>query len=70
MDDLIEALQIFQKYTDSTERNPTWCGHDVFAVCHQEDVEISDEDKKRLEELSFTWDDELEGFSSYRFGSC
>lgn len=29
MNDLIEALNIFNKYISPMERYPTWCEHDV-----------------------------------------
>ena len=66
MDDLIEALTIFRKYG-----NPEWptnCNHDELSVCIDPEI-VSDDDKKRLEELSFTPDDDG-GFQSFRFGSC
>jgi len=75
MDDLIEALTIFKKYVEADDNyakhNPTHCEHDVFMVCAniKEDA-VSDEDKKRLDELSFAWNGEYDCWSSYRFGSC
>lgn len=66
MDDLIEALTIFRKY--SNEKWPTSCNHDELSVFVDPDV-VSDDDKKRLEELSFKPDD-CGGFVSFRFGSC
>ena len=67
MSDLIEALTIFLKYGDPSD--PSNCSHDVLYI----DIlpaTVSAEDKKRLDELSFSPDDELEGFTSFRFGSC
>ena len=64
MDDLIEALKIFRKYTDAY--NPTNCTHDEFLVNVDPD-KVSEEDKIRLGELSFTPD--RGSFSSYRFGA-
>lgn len=66
MDELIEAFQIFRKYSD--EKRPTHCEHDVLTVCVDPAI-VSDEDKKRLDELGF-FDGEEECFISYRFGSC
>lgn len=67
MDDLIEALVIFRKYTD--ERWPTHCEHDVMYVCVDPDA-VSDADKAKLDELSFIPSDDEECFASYRFGSA
>ena len=66
MDELIEALQIFRKY-DNPSR-PTQCEHDALHVCIDPEG-ISDEDKARLKELSFT-PDQFGGFYSFRFGSA
>lgn len=71
MKDLIEALQIFLKYSQTDY--PTHCEHDVlFVDCDPELVSI--EDKERLEELGFhdgCGSGEFEhGFYSYKFGSC
>lgn len=67
MKDLIEALQIFLKY--GNPHNPTHCEHDIMMVSiHDEDLEP--EDVARLEQLSFTWNDEYECWTSYRFGSA
>lgn len=65
MKDLIEALQIFAKYTD--DYAPTHCEHDELSVVVSPDA-VSEADLKRLEELSFHADGEY--FKSYRFGSC
>jgi len=68
MEDLIKALQIFSKYKN--KNYPTFCGHDIFVVCHISEDEVSDEDKIQLKKLSFSWSDEYDGWSSFRFGSC
>lgn len=65
MKDLIEALTIFSKYDDGDVIN---CNHDEMTVCIGYHT-VSEEDKKRLEELSFT-EDSWGMFVSYRFGSC
>lgn len=68
MNDLIKALQIFAKYSDT--RWPTHCEHDVLHVAVNPKL-VSEEDKEALEELSFSPDSENpDGFCSYRFGSC
>lgn len=67
MKDLIEALNIFLKYGNPTY--PTNCSHDELYVDINPD-EVSEEDKKRLDELGFFVNEESEGFSSYKFGSC
>ena len=70
MKDLIEALTILAKYMDET-RCPTNCEHDIFHVDFGKDKSVvSPNDMNRLVELGFFWDDELDGFTSYRFGSC
>jgi hypothetical protein len=71
MKDLIEALTIFLKYVDDDPYAPTHCEHDVLYVPTVDFAKVSDEDKKRLDELGFTENtDGIEGFMSYRFGSC
>lgn len=67
MEDLIKALQIFSKYTKADY--PTDCSHDVLFVDVNPD-EVEDEDIKTLDLLGFFIDEELEGFKSFRFGSC
>lgn len=70
MKDLIEALTILLKYGDTY--NPTHCEHDILYVFAGVKVsEMNAEDVKRLEELSFSPDEESgTGFYSYRFGSA
>ncbi len=65
--DLIEALIIFLKYDN--KQSPTNCSHDCLFVDIQPEW-VSKEDKKRLDELGFFPDEELEGFNSFKFGSC
>lgn len=67
MEDLIKALHIFLMY--GNPRNPTNCSHDELIVAIDPAI-VSDEDKKKLEELGFEDDPELDCFRSYRFGSC
>lgn len=66
-DTLIKAFTIFKKYGD--KGNPTNCSHDLLFVDVDPDI-VSDEDKILLDELGFFVDEELEGFGSFRFGSC
>ena len=68
MSDLIEALQIFQKYNDA--RWPTVCLHDVLCIIGVDPVDVSVEDTVRLDELGFFVDDPTESFVSVRFGSA
>lgn len=68
MKELIEALTIFSKYTDT--KFPTHCEHDTLLVMVDPGV-VSDEDKKRLDELGFFAGDEFDGcFTSFRYGSA
>jgi hypothetical protein len=65
MKELLEAFQIFAKYTD--EKHPTHCEHDLLHVC-VDPSKVSNEDVTRLSELGFNNDGEH--FYSYKFGSC
>lgn len=68
MKDLIEALNIFLKY--GNPNYPTCCEHDEMFVCIEPSV-VSDEDKKKLDDLGFRVNTELgDCFSSFRFGSA
>ena len=67
MDDLIKALNIFRKY--GNPHHPTHCEHDVMGVAIEFN-DVSNEDKKALNELSFFEDDESGYFKSFKFGSC
>lgn len=66
MKNLIEALTIFSKYRNET--CPTVCEHDVMYVVDITESEVSETDKARLEELSFSYGSE--GWYSFRFGSA
>jgi len=71
MDDLIEALQIFRRYTNA--KWPTHCEHDVLYICGIEPDEVADDDKAKLEELGFNIGEPYggdHGFYSDRFGSA
>jgi len=67
MKDLIKALQIFAKYTDTEW--PTNCEHDILYIMVSPN-QVSDEDKVRLEELGFDADEGLDNFSSFKYGSA
>lgn len=66
MDNLIECLQIFRKYGNPTY--PFNCNHDELWVNIDPEL-VSDEDKKKLDELGGFFEDDG-GFLSYDFGSC
>ena len=68
MEDLIKALQIFLKY--GNPKYPTYCAHDELTIAGINPAEVSDEDKKKLDELGFFVDDEEECFRSFKFGSA
>lgn len=65
--ELIEALQLLAKY--ETPAFPTGCEHDILRVYISPD-KVSDEDKKKLAELGFEADEDLDCFYSYKFGSA
>ena len=67
MEDLIKALQILSKYTET--KYPTNCSHDVLFVNVDPEL-VSKEDIETLDALGFFVSEEDEGFSSFRFGSC
>lgn len=68
MDDLIKALQIFRKYSDT--KYPTGCEHDVLYVYVDPDI-VAGEDIVKLKDFGFDVNDDLKDcFSSYRFGSA
>ena len=69
MDDLIEALQIFKKYSNT--KYPTHCEHDVLYICGGiKAVNVTQQDRDRLEEIGFDVDSDDGEFYSFRFGSC
>lgn len=68
MEDLIKAMNIFNKYIPD-ESYPTYCEHDVLRVnCNPELV--SQEDIDELSELRFSADYIENDFYSFKFGSC
>lgn len=66
MNDLIEALTIFSKYTQ--DKYPTHCEHDELMIMVDPSI-VSEKDIAKLEELGFSPDNLNEYFVSYRFGS-
>jgi hypothetical protein len=62
---LVEVFTIASKYGD--KKWITHCEHDEMWLCIDGE-KVSEEDKKRLDELGFFEDDG--GFKSYRHGSC
>ena len=68
LSELIEALQIFLKYGDAEW--PTHCEHDEMWITNVDAEAITDEDRTRLEELGFDYDEDDESYKSYSFGSA
>lgn len=70
MKDLIKALQILLKYANN-DYAPTHCEHGkLYIGCGIELEKVTEEDIKELDELGFFWDEESDGFMSFRFASC
>jgi hypothetical protein len=68
MQDLIKALQIFAKYTDT--HSPTHCEHDTLTICGVTKGDMSEADRAAVETLGFLWDPCEECWFSFRFGSA
>lgn len=79
MEDLIKALTILLKY--GNPKYPTACEHDTLYVCGIKSADVSEEDRKELDALGFfckettedpdeNWEDQHDGFMSFRYGSC
>lgn len=66
MNELIEALTIFAKYTQ--DDHPTHCEHDTLMVL-VDPSDVSEEDIVKLNELGFHASDDR-NFYSFRFGSA
>lgn len=66
MKDLIQALTIFSKYTDT--HHPTRCEHDIMYI--SEVGEVSESDSEELVDLGFEYDEHEEAWYSFRYGSC
>ena len=70
MEKLLEALQILLKYGNPDY--PTHCEHDIMVICGIDPLDVSDNDKKKLDELGFSTgmpQGEL-CFYSYKYGSA
>jgi hypothetical protein len=67
MQDLIQALQIFLKYSNA--KFPTICEHDILYVNVKPEA-VSQEDIQSLKKLGFNVNENTNNFSSNRFGSC
>lgn len=67
MKDLIEALQIMMKHGDV--QYPTHCEHDQLNI-FPANMDFTEEELARLDELSFIINEDETGFYSFRFGSC
>lgn len=67
MNDLLEALTIFAKYTST--RRPTCCEHDILYVL-VDPADVTVEDRERLAQLGFEAQEHDKNFTSYRFGSA
>ncbi len=67
MKQLIEALTILLKYGNPDY--PTHCEHDELYVNIDPGL-VSEDDKKRLDELGFLLSDDGYGFISFKYGSC
>jgi hypothetical protein len=67
---LIQALEIFRKYGDPAY--PTHCSHDQLTICGINPDDVSDDDKKRLNDLGFLVSNEYGEycFISFRYGSA
>ena len=65
MEDLIEALRIFSKYTDS--KYPTKCEHEELYVNCVKPKDVTPEDLAELEKLGFVPFQDF-AFVSFRFG--
>ena len=67
MNDLIEALTIFAKYT--SDAHPTHCEHDLLYVI-VDPADVSTADRSRLATLGFAANARDRSFVSTRFGSA
>ena len=68
MKDLIVALTVFAKYSDST--HPTHCEHDTLMIADVTRVQMLEEDISTVESLGFRWNEDEEVWYSTRFGSA
>jgi predicted transcriptional regulator len=66
MNDLIKALQIMLKHGDV--KRPTHCEHDELHI-YPNNMDFTEDEIKELEELGFLPND-MDGFVSFKYGSC
>ena len=66
MKDLIEALTIFAKYTNA--RQPILCDNLMLHIAEVKEADPTEEERARLEELTFLWSNEDECWISFHFG--
>jgi hypothetical protein len=66
MKDLIEALLILMKHGDVA--SPTHCEHDELHI-YPNSMDFTEDEINRLDELGFSPND-MEGFMSFKYGSC
>lgn len=72
MDELFEALRIFEKYmtSDYQKKYPLHCEHDTLYInCDTHPVSMTDEDLAILER-NFYYSQDVGAWTSHRFGSC
>lgn len=70
MDELIEALRLVKPYmTDYGKNYPTHCEHDVMFL-NVEYGKLPADVVARLDELSFSFDEDYDSLTSFKFGSC
>jgi hypothetical protein len=67
MQELIEALTIFEKYIG--DDYPTGCEHDVLHV-YVDPEKVPEAEIIKLEELGFDIDPDIDCFYSYKYGSA
>ncbi len=70
LDNLIKALTIFRKY--GNPNYPTHCEHDVMYICGIDPDDVSEEDKKELDDLGFIVASDYgeTQFKSFEYGSA
>ena len=68
MNDLIEALQIFQSIANS--EYPTHCAHEILLIMDIAEDDVSEAQAKQLDKLGFHWSTEYDCWGSFRFGSA
>jgi hypothetical protein len=67
MEQLIEDLKVFSKYSKSDY--PTHCEHDTMMIADVAQDDISEEDLEKVSDR-WLWSEEDDGYISYRFGKA